>query len=134
MIGRNHLTARQVRNLPRQLQQAVIRPRRQVQLLHRRLQQLLPGGIGRQNSRTSVGPISALQVIFVPLKRSSWRSRAACTLALIVFESSTLRLSASLLHLGCTFAMPSRSGTDTTLQEYILKVVWISGSDVYAPT
>jgi hypothetical protein len=42
MIGRNHLTARQVRNRPRQLQHPVIYPGRQVQLLHRRLQQLFP--------------------------------------------------------------------------------------------
>jgi len=41
MISRNHLTLSQVRNRPRQLQHAVKRPCRPVQLLHRRLQQLL---------------------------------------------------------------------------------------------
>ncbi len=45
MIGRDHITLGQVRNRPCQLQHAVERPRRQVQLLHRCLQQLLPGGV-----------------------------------------------------------------------------------------
>ncbi len=41
VIRRNHITLRQIRNRPRQLQHPVKRPRRQVQLLHRRLRQLL---------------------------------------------------------------------------------------------
>ena len=41
MIRRNHLAARQIRNRPRQLQHPVIRPGRQMQLLHSSLEQLL---------------------------------------------------------------------------------------------
>src|SRR6266516_117634 len=69
-----------------------------MQLLHRRLQELLPHASIWQKSRTSFGPISALQVNLVPSKRCNCRFLAACTLLRIVLESSTLRLSASFAH------------------------------------
>ena len=42
MVRHNLLVPRQVRNRPRQLQHPMVRPRRQMQLLHRRLEQPFP--------------------------------------------------------------------------------------------
>ncbi len=49
-----------------------------------------------QKSRTLEGPISALQVSLVPVKRWNWRSRAAWTRVRMVAEFSIWRLSAWL--------------------------------------
>ncbi len=76
----------------------ITRPRRVTQKLaqmYRRLQQTLPEASVLQKSRTSDGPISVLQVIFVPLKHCSWRSLASYTRVRIAVELSALCLSAN---------------------------------------